>query len=202
MPDDVSNLASPRDATEVAEQLVLRLEGERCDYAVGGAIALGYWAVPRGTLDVDVTLYLPLDRPLDCIDLLQRIGGRFEPDKVRTTLDEHGFCQIEFLGMRLDVFLPLVDFYATAKARRREVPLGRRTAWIWDAETLCIFKLLFYRDKDRADLRSILIAQPNLDRSWVLETLTEICGQRDPRIGTWQELCAEIPGEPQSTDPP
>jgi hypothetical protein len=47
----------PTDAFQVAGQIAAALD--RCgeDYALGGAIALAYWAVPRGTLDVDLTVF-------------------------------------------------------------------------------------------------------------------------------------------------
>ena len=62
------------DALEVAERIAMELERRGQDYALGGAIALGYWAQPRGTLDVDITLFVPADRPSECVWLLQEIG--------------------------------------------------------------------------------------------------------------------------------
>ena len=44
------------DAAEAAGQLALALGRRGQDYAIGGAIALGYWSQPRGTIDVDLTL--------------------------------------------------------------------------------------------------------------------------------------------------
>ena len=62
------------DAAEVAKQLAAALDDRQQDYALGGAIALGFWGTPRGTIDVDLTLYLPPDKPSQCIWLLQDIG--------------------------------------------------------------------------------------------------------------------------------
>ncbi len=100
------------DAVEVAECLVDALEAAGCDYALGGAIALGYWGVPRGTIDVDVTLYLQPESPAQCVRLLQQIDCQIDATVARPMLAEHGYCQAEFCGRRLDVFLPLVPFYA------------------------------------------------------------------------------------------
>jgi hypothetical protein len=193
MPAD--STSAPRDASEVAARLVALLEAEECDYAIGGALALGYWAVPRSTIDVDVTLYLSPDKPRDCLALLARLGCEFDSGRAESTLVSHGFCQVKFLDSRLDVFLPLVDFYETAKARRRLMPLGGGKAWIWDAETLCVFKMMFFRPKDLVDVQSLLREQAAaLDRSWVEAELVELYGQRDPRITRWRELVAEASG--------
>jgi hypothetical protein len=64
----------PIGAVEVAQQLAAELDDAGCEYALGGAIALGIWAEPRGTLDVDVTLFLTPDQPTACVRLLQKIG--------------------------------------------------------------------------------------------------------------------------------
>jgi hypothetical protein len=44
------------EVAEAAQQLAAALTERGCEYALGGALALGYWAEPRGTLDVDLTL--------------------------------------------------------------------------------------------------------------------------------------------------
>ena len=58
----------------VAKRLAEQLQSRGIEYAFGGAIALGYWGAPRGTLDVDLTLFLPADQPSECIRLLQDLG--------------------------------------------------------------------------------------------------------------------------------
>jgi hypothetical protein len=173
--------------------LAARLEDARCDYAIGGAIALGFWAEPRGTLDVDLTLYLPLDDPHRCMRLLEQIGCSFDRRRTEETLREHTFCQVEFSGMRIDVFLPMSSFYEAAKERRRKVPLGNAHAFIWDAETLCVFKMMFFRRKDLTDVEAVLRAHGDaLDRQWIETSLIDLYGPRDPRIGQWRELLAEV----------
>jgi hypothetical protein len=58
----------------VARQLAAALDARRQEYALGGAIALGYWAAPRGTVDVDLTLFLSPDKLTACVWLLQDLG--------------------------------------------------------------------------------------------------------------------------------
>ncbi len=53
----------PPNAVTVARQLAAKLDERGQEYALGGAISLGFWGAPRGTLDVDITLYLPPDKP-------------------------------------------------------------------------------------------------------------------------------------------
>jgi hypothetical protein len=72
------------------------------------------------------------------------------------------------------------------------VPLANGHALIWDAETLCVFKMMFFRRKDLTDVEAILLAQGEaLDRQWIETSLVDLYGQRDPRINQWRELVAE-----------
>jgi hypothetical protein len=99
---------------------------------------------------------------------------------------------VHFLECRLDVFLPLADFYRAAKERRRRMPVGNSEAWFWDAETLCVFKMMFFRGKDLVDLRSLMRGQgASLDSAWIESSLMEMYGKRDPRLTRWRELVDE-----------
>lgn len=70
--------------------------------------------------------------------------------------------------------------------------MGGTEVYIWDAETLCVFKMMFFRRKDLADVESILQSQrENLDRAWIEERLIEMFGERNRRVSQWRELVAE-----------
>ena len=183
-------------ASDVARELVVALDARGQEYALGGALALGFWGEPRGTLDVDVTLFLPPDRPSECLRLLEDLGCELTTSESLASLREHGFCRVRYHGLRLDVFLPIVDFYATAQARRQRVQLAGQPAMIWDAESLIVFKLMFFRRKDVADVEGILRVQGGrVDLGWVRLRLVELYGARDPRVNQWDELVAELKPE-------
>jgi len=166
------------------------------EYALGGAIALGVWGIPRGTVDVDVTVFLPPDRPSECIGLLRDIGCEFSAKQATESLRKHGFCRTAFSGLQVDVFVPLVSFYEVARARRKRVNLAGRPVWVWDAESLAVFKMMFFRRKDLADVEQILATQgARFDRRWVREQLVAMYGARDPRISAWDDLAPETATE-------
>jgi hypothetical protein len=192
----VSEVDPSTNASTVARQLAEQLDLRQQEYAVGGAIALGYWGTPRGTVDVDLTVYLPAGKPSDCIWLLQEIGCELSAAEAVQSLREHGFCRVTYLGVRVDVFLPIVPFYDAARARRRRVAMGGQPVMIWDAESLTVFKMMFFRRKDLADAEQILRAQgSSLDRTWVRDQLAGMYGVGDPRLAAWDDLAREIPAE-------
>lgn len=182
----------PIDAAAVAAQLADALQARSQEYALGGAIALGFWGIPRGTIDVDVTLFLEPNRTSDCIWLLQDLGCEFSTSSAAQSLREHGFCRVTFAGLDVDVFVPLVPFYEIARRRRRPVELAGRKVVVWDAESLSVFKMMFFRRKDLADVEQILLVQgPAFDRAWVRDQLVTMYGTRDPRIAAWDALVCE-----------
>ena len=192
----MSEASPPVNAATVARQLAEQLESRDQDYAFGGAIALGYWGAPRGTVDVDLTLYLPPDKPSDLVWLLQDVGCVVSATEAGASLREHGFCRVAYAGMRVDVFLPIVPFYEAARGRRKRVDLANQPIMIWDAESLTVFKMMFFRRKDLADVEQILRTQgTQLDRGWVRDHLAQMYGSRDPRLAAWDDLVREIPTE-------
>ena len=179
----------PIDPTDAAKMLASALDERRIAYAIGGALACGYWGMPRGTLDVDLTLYVSPEDPAAALRLLHEIGCAADDKRALDTLAEHGFCTATLRGIRIDVFLPIVGFYAIAHDRRRIVDLEGVPVAIWDAETMCIFKLMFFRDKDLVDVGQIIRTQGDLlDADWITAQAESLFGRRDPRVARWCEL--------------
>ena len=85
--------------------------------------------------------------------------------------------------------VPSVPFYDEALARRARVRLAGRDTWVLSAETLAVFKMLFYRPKDLADLGRLLEIQgEKLDAPFVRRWLVDMLGSDDDRIATWDRL--------------
>jgi hypothetical protein len=193
MPDAPPAETPKPDPAEAAEMLGTALNRLGIDYALGGAIALGYWAQPRGTLDVDLTRFLTPGDHQSVLDTLREIGCEFDPDAVRALLVEHSFCRARFRGVDVDVFLPMFDFYDVARQRRARVRMGDEFIHVWSAETLAVFKMMFFRRKDVVDVERLLRdGGAGFDREWVRAQLVEIFGARDPRIPAWDDLIAEV----------
>jgi len=190
MPSPNERMADP---AEVAQALGAALEAAGHDYAFGGAIALGYWGEPRGTVDVDLTLFVPVEQPARCVEALEAIGCEVDAAKALDSLREHGFCQARYRGVRVDVFLPIVSFYEKARRRRARVQIGEQSIMVWGPEALAVFKMMFFRRKDLADLEQIIRIQgKRLDRAWVRGNIEQMYGKRNPRLSAWDELTAEV----------
>src|SRR5262245_32617361 len=187
-----ANAEKPIDPAEAAVRIARELESRKVDYAIGGAVALGYWARPRGTVDVDLTLFFPQQQASEAVRVLQQIGCDIIAARAIASLREHGFCRATFVSRRVDVFIQSNSFYEQAKARRRRVYLEDQQVMILDAESLAVFKLMFFRPQDFVDIRNMLKFQGlAFDRQWVRQRLLEIVGPRDPRLAEWDKLVSD-----------
>ena len=82
----------------------------------------------------------------------------FRNKRVRS-LHEHGFCRASLASWRVDVFVPTIPFYEQVKARRKRVFLGDVRVTVLDAESLAVFKMMFFRPQDIVDIGEILRIQ-------------------------------------------
>jgi len=184
-------------AAEVARAVADGLEKRNIPYAIGGAIALGFYAPPRATVDVDVNVFVsPESGGLD--DLLAALSEMgFEPDDepkvVRRRAREDGQFRGTMRGLRVDVFVPAVPYYATLQDHRREVPLLGRPLWIVGPEDLAVLKLMFFRRKDLADVEAMLRDQgAAIDRAHIRRTLVGLAGETDERVRELDAIESEV----------
>lgn len=69
-------------AGEAAKRIARLLEQDGIEYAIGGALALGVWGAPRGTKDVDLSVFVTPDDFARVADVFERAGVMF--DRPRT----------------------------------------------------------------------------------------------------------------------
>lgn len=174
---------------EAVAALVDALETARIDYALGGAIAYSSWAEPRATRDVDVNLWLPPSRLHEGFAALERAGVVLDRECADKEARERGMFVGRLGEYRVDVFVPSVSFYDEALRRRVRTRVAHRDTWVLSADTIAVFKMLFYRPKDLADVGRLLqIQQGRLDIAFVRRSLVDMLGEQDERIGTWDRL--------------
>lgn len=174
---------------DAVASLVDALEASKIDYALGGAIAYSSWAEPRATRDVDVNLWVGPDRLDEGFATLERAGVVLDRERARAEAVERGMFVGRLGEYRIDVFVPSVAFYDEALRRRVRTRVAHRDTWVLSAEAIAVFKMLFYRPKDLADVGRLLqIQHGRIDVAFVRRWLVEMLGQSDPRIAAWDHL--------------
>lgn len=161
-------------------------------HAFGGAIALAYYATPRGTHDVDINVFLPARAFDRVLEALRPIGVEPPTPDQRRALERDGQVRLAWDRTPLDLFFSYTELHDACLARRREVPFGSERIFILSAEDLAIFKALFARDKDWRDLREIFLAQGlDFDAAYADGWLERIVTPDDERFVRFRGLVAE-----------
>lgn len=186
--------AKPEPA-ELAVWIAQQLEGAGVPYAIGGAIAYGFWGNPRGTRDLDVNLFVSADRAGPALDALIAAGVRIDRQLALETGRERGDARVFYEDVPIDLFFVSIPLHEAAAERTVEVTLLGRTIRILSAEDLVILKLLFFRGKDVVDIERIVAIQGGrLDRGYVRRWLVDCVGEDAERVRKWDEICAALPG--------
>lgn len=186
-------MMSEMDIASIAVNCTRALETAGLPCAIGGAIALGVWCPPRATLDVDLTIFVDVAQTDDVLRVLERAGAQADMALMSRRIQNGEAAMLRMEGVRLDIFLPSIPFYAEAQARVVRVPMAGATVPVLSAEAIAVFKLLFFRKKDLVDLERLWsFRREKLDHEWVRSQIVDMLGDEDPRIVAWDAIVASV----------
>lgn len=173
---------------ELAVLVSAALRARGIHHAVGGALALAFYAEPRGTLDVDLNVFVDCAHPDSVLTVLRDIGIDLAAD-ANARVSQRGDLFLDHRGCRLDVFFSSISLHESAAQRSRVVGLLGSEVPILSPEDLIVLKLLFNRGKDIVDIEAMVTALGDeLDGDYVHRWLVECVGDDDPRLQTWARL--------------
>lgn len=186
------NGVPPPDLIGLMKRLGGALEAAGIEYALGGALAFNIWAQARGTKDIDIATYVGVGDVERVFSLLQQLGADVERSACCWELKQWGHFEVTFELVRVDVFLPDLPLYDWAYPRRRRVRIEDAELWFWSAEDVLLFKLVFFRDKDKLDIKVLLKVQGNnLDFDYIRKALREILDDEE-RTKWFEDTVREI----------
>ncbi len=127
-------------------------------HAIGGAIALGYCTLePRGTRDLDVNVFVGRERAGDVFAALPQAVSVSADDLEQATSD--GQVRLWWDDTPIDIFLSVLPFHDVVEREVREVPFSGRTIPVVGCEALAVFKAMFDRTRDWADIEAMIEAR-------------------------------------------
>jgi hypothetical protein len=180
----------PSDPLDAALQIAAALDRSKISYALGGALAYGFWAVPRGTVDVDVDVFASEPELSVVFRTLESLGIQINEIEARAQEKSQGMFIGRWGPYRIDIFTPSIAFSREAEATRVRRSLGSGEAWILSAEAIAVFKLLFFRTKDLADLERLVAIHVELQVDYVRRHVAEMMGEDDERVTAWDRIVA------------
>lgn len=155
-------------------------------HAFGGALALA-WCTERarGTIDIDVNVFVPPDLAAQVFDALPPDVGITDDDRERIATD--GQVRLWWASTPIDLFLSTTDYHDDVGDRIREERFAGTTLPFLSCLDLAVFKAFFDRTKDWADLEE-MHAAGTLDLARVAGILVTYLGADDHRISRLREL--------------
>lgn len=152
-------------------------------HAFGGALALAWCTQQaRGTIDIDVNLFVPGSPEGVSATLAALPPGVTWTDADVRLLERDGQARLWWDETPVDVFFNTTGFHAAAAGRVRVEPFGGSDDVPFLAcRDLAVFKAFFNRTKDWADLEA-MAAAGTLDVEAVLGVLVAYLGGADERI--------------------
>ncbi|MGQ0434535.1 MAG: hypothetical protein ACT452_19275 [Microthrixaceae bacterium] len=181
----------------IVEKIVLlhtSLADGGVEHAFGGALALG-WCVAeaRGTVDVDVNVFMPADRAAEVVQHLPT--GVDHTDDDIALLERDGQARLWWGRTPIDLFFNTTEFHERAATRAHWERFGGTDLPFLACRDLAVFKAFFNRPKDWVDLQAMTDVGM-LDRQAVLGVLVDYLGTADERIERLRTLTPQPEGEP------
>jgi hypothetical protein len=177
----------------LAEKLLdlhARLAKAGLPHAFGGAIALAYWTLePRGTRDIDVNLFVPATEPDPALAALPEAIARDEDTAAAIARD--GQVRVWWDDTPIDLFFSYEPLHDEAARNLRLVPFEGEEIPILGPVELAVFKAMFDRTRDWADIEAML-ATGNLDVDAVRDQLATLVGMGDARVGRLDETLRRV----------
>lgn len=150
---------------------------------------MGVHGYPRGTLDVDLNVFVELRELPRLLSALRDAGVVVDDDEATRRAERDGMFVARLDSMRVDVFVPSIPFSWEAKTTRVRVSSGARAYWFLAPEAVAVFKLLFFRGKDRVDLeRFVASRRDRLDHAYVRRWMVDMMGEDDERVVLWDSI--------------
>lgn len=176
--------------TSLIDQIVAvgeSLDRAEIPWALGGALALAYaTAEPRGTRDIDVNLFVGSGDAAKAFTALPN-GVAFTAADIAEA-EQSDQVRLWWESTPIDVFFAADTFHLEVAERCRVVPFEGRRIRVLCAEDLAVFKAMFDRTKDWADIEA-MVDSAALDIRLAADRLQELLGD-DPRVGRLRELGA------------
>lgn len=163
------------------------LQMAKIPHALGGALALAYYATPRATIDIDLNVFVPAERWREVVDTLGPLGVATE-DLDSAALKRDGQCRLWWGDNPVDLFFAYDPIHDEMRKEVRRAPFGETTVSILSPEHLAVCKAMFDRRMDWLDIEQMLLATDDIDVDEVEQWLERMVGKRDPRLARLAEL--------------
>ena len=161
------------------EDLIARIARElkKADmpYMIIGGQAVLLYGTPRMTKDIDITLGVDIGRLESILPALEAMDLEIIPEDFRSFAEKTSVLPTRDneSGIRVDFIFSFTPYERQAISRAKAVPLSETDVMFASVEDVIIHKIFAGRPRDLEDVRSILLKNKDLDKTYIRKWLGE-----------------------------
>jgi transcriptional regulator with XRE-family HTH domain len=175
-----SNDRAMRAIGAVILEIDAALKGLGVRHAFGGALALAYYADPRGTVDIDINVGVAFESRMPLLAQLEGIG--WQADDEAAQADPAAGTRLHQVGetVVIDLFFAFADIHEMILDQAVFKPFihagERHELQFLSVDDLVVFKISLGRSRDWADIEAIRDAGTVIDPDYIEAQLVQLNG--------------------------
>lgn len=188
-------MADLADLPLVAAGISRDLAAEGIQHAVSGAIAMAAHGFVRATRDIDILVVVPALRLPAALEVVRRHGFAGEDRALLESLRTRFVAEMRAGPATVEILVPVLPYHHEVFRRAVRIETGGVAVPFVTPEDLVVLKMLWLRDKDRADVRALLAARKgSLDAAYVRRTLDSLLPPGDGRVAEFERMRGQSEG--------
>ena len=184
---------------ELLSRIGRTLDGHSLPYMIIGGQAVLLYGEPRLTRDIDVTLGVDASRLPILLKAVEEAEFKPLPENIPQFVRNTMVLPVvdEQSGVRVDFIFSFTPYEREAISRAKTVRIEGQDIRFASAEDVIIHKIFAGRPRDLVDVRSIVLKNPGIDRSYIANWLEQFDAFRDEVDGkdfvkTFQKVIDDI----------
>lgn len=160
-------------------------------HAFGGAQALAYYGPIRATHDIDLNVFVGIERAEAVLAALGALGVETDARDLRARIERDEQVRLYWQRTPIDLFFAYDPLHASSMQRRRKVDFYGDPIHVLGPEDLIVYKAIFDRPKDWEDIAGIVFAcDLPLDFDYVRRWLRRIDEESRARLARLEAVIA------------
>jgi predicted nucleotidyltransferase len=157
----------------ILSRIGISLSKHNLPYMVIGGQAVLLYGEPRLTRDIDITLGVDVDHLGEVLAVVQELNLKPLPEEIESFVKETMVLPAldEQTGIRVDFIFSYTPYEKEAIKRARKIEILGQEVNIASPEDLIIHKIFAGRPRDREDVRTVMLKNPDIDLPYIREWL-------------------------------
>jgi hypothetical protein len=176
---------------ELIADLGRNLTEAELPYMIIGGQAVLLYGEPRLTRDIDMTLGVGIESLPRVLEMLGKAGLKPIPENAETFVRETYVLPAKHVesGIRVDIIFSYTPYERQAVKRVNRIRVRDQIVNFASLEDVIIHKVFAGRPRDMEDVRSMILRNPDFDKSYVRQWLKEF---GNGFLGSFDQLLREV----------